>query len=127
MSGRNDGSDRRPPVDGGRLAVATLVGAAGVLFLLEPVVGTITLGGVMIRPVGLSVLVLVAGLVLGGVVFLRRGFRLFGLGHLTAGLGFGLFTLGLLVAWEPLVIGGVLVVIGGTAAVAALSGKQRRA
>jgi hypothetical protein len=108
-------------LDAGPLVVGTFVGLGGLFFMLEPVVDPVSVGGVDIRMVGLSALSLVVGLNLGAAVFLYRGQRLVGVAHGVAGLGFGTFLLGLLVGSGTLLLAGVLVVVGGTLALAAQS------
>lgn len=103
-----------PGADLARLVVGGFVGLAGLLFLAEPFVEPVTVGGLRVRMVGLSAATLAVGLDLGAVVFLRRGDRLVGLAHGVAGLGFSAFVLGLAVGSSALLFVGVFVVVGGT-------------
>ncbi|MFB6073609.1 MAG: hypothetical protein ABEJ89_01195 [Haloarculaceae archaeon] len=101
-SERAGGLDLEP----GPTAVGLLFGLAGLLFLLEPVVGAVALGPVRARPVALSGVALTVGFAVGAVVFARRGNR-------TAALAHGVFAL----AWAGLVAGVAFgsgtVVLGG--------------
>ncbi|QLH76224.1 hypothetical protein HZS55_02395 [Halosimplex rubrum] len=97
----------------GPAAVGTLVGLAGLTFLLEPVVGPVPVGGLRVRPVALSAAVLAAALVLGAVVFYRRGRRLFALAHGVFGLAWTGIVLGTATGSGSLLLGGVLVLIAG--------------
>jgi hypothetical protein len=108
-------------LDPGPLVVGAFVGLGGLFFLLEPVVDPIAVGGLKVRMVALSALSLVVGLNLGAAVFLHRGQRLVGMAHGVAGVGFGLFVVGLAVGSGNLLLAGVLVVVGGMLALAAQS------
>ena len=112
-------------LDPAPLAVGAFVGLAGLLFLVEPVVDPLRLGGLRIRMVALSATALVVGLNLGAVVFLARGDRLVGLAHGVAGLGFGAFLAGLALGSGSVLLVGVLVVVGGALALAAESRNHR--
>mgnify|MGYP006876430766 CR=1 FL=1 len=108
-------------LDAGPLLVGTFVGLAGLLFLIEPVVQPVSIGGLEVRMVALSAVSLVVGLNLGAVVFLYRGQRLVGMAHGVAGVGFGAFLVGLAVGSGTVIFIGVLVVVGGMLALAAQS------
>jgi hypothetical protein len=94
--------------------VGLLVGAGGLLFLLEPVVGPIAIGPVRARPVALSSVVLAAGFCLGAPVFYRRGRRLFGVAHGVFGVAWAGVAVGTALRSGTLVIGAVLLVVAGT-------------
>ena len=96
-------------------AVGVLVGLGGLLFLLEPVVGPVTLGPIRARPVALSAVVLAAGFCLGAPVFLRRGRRLFAVAHGVFGLAWAGIAVGTAVRSGTVVVGAVLLVVAGTA------------
>jgi hypothetical protein len=98
----------------GPAVVGLLVGAGGLLFLLEPVVGPVAIGSVRARPVALSTLFLAAGFCLGAPVFLRRGRRLFGIAHGVFGVAWAGIALGTAVRSERLVVGAVLLVVAGS-------------
>ncbi|ELZ28135.1 hypothetical protein C475_05000 [Halosimplex carlsbadense 2-9-1] len=97
----------------GPAAVGTLVGLAGLTFLLEPLVGPVPLGGLRVRPVALSAAVLAAALLLGAVVFYRRGRRLFALAHGIFGLAWTGIVVGTATGSGRLLLGGVIVLIAG--------------
>jgi hypothetical protein len=106
-------------------AVGTLVGLAGLLFLIEPVVGPLALGGLRVRPVALSTVVLALGFGLGGVVFLRRGRRLIGIAHAVGGVGWGLLALAPAVGSETALVLGLAVVVGGSVALFVQGSRNR--
>ncbi|MFB6173221.1 MAG: hypothetical protein ABEI39_01120 [Halobacteriales archaeon] len=100
-------------VEAGPAAVGTLVGLAGLAFLLEPVVDPVAVGGLRVRPVALSAVVLAVGLSLGAVVFYRRGRRLFALAHGVFGLSWTAIVLGTALGSGTLLVAGVVLVIAG--------------
>lgn len=95
------------------VAVGVLLGLAGLLFLLEPLVGPLPVGGLRVRPVALSAVMLALGLDLGAVVFLRRGQRFVGLAHAIAGAGFTALVVAVAVDSGTLAVSAVLVLGGG--------------
>ncbi|WP_135365238.1 hypothetical protein [Halosimplex halophilum] len=97
----------------GPVAVGALVGLAGLTFLLEPLVGPLAVGGLRVRPVALSAVVLAAALLLGAAVFYRRGRRLFALAHAVFGLAWTGIVLGTATGSGTLLVGGVVLVIAG--------------
>lgn len=107
-----------------RYAVGTLVGLAGLLLFVEPLVGPLDLGPVAVRPVALSVGVLALGLSLGGVVFLSRGRWLVGVAHAVPGAGFALVFGATALGSEGGLLAGVAVVVGACFALA--DGLRRR-
>ena len=106
--------------------VGLLVGAGGLLFLLEPVVGPVALGPVRARPVALSAVVLATGFCLGAPVFLRRGRRLFGVAHGVFGLAWAGVAVGTAIRSGTLVLGAVLLVVAGTGFLLAQARDWRR-
>lgn len=72
------------------MAVGTFVGVAGLLFLAEPVVDPVRIGGARVHAIALSVIVLTVGFALGAAVYLRRGQRLIGIAHAVGAGGWGL-------------------------------------
>jgi len=94
--------------------VGLLVGAGGLLFLLEPVVGPIAIGSVRARPVALSAVVLAVGFCLGAPVFYRRGRRLFAIAHGIFGLAWAGVAVGTGLRSGTLVVGAVVLVVAGT-------------
>ncbi|MFB6255538.1 MAG: hypothetical protein ABEH58_02230 [Haloplanus sp.] len=70
----------------GPTLVGLVVGAGGLLFLVDPLVGPVAVGSAEVRPVAISTVVLGVGFGLGAPVFLRRGHRLFGIAHGVFGL-----------------------------------------
>ena len=112
-------SDRPSPLSAldlepGPAVVGLLVGAGGLLFLLEPVVGLVALGSVRTSPVALSSVVLTAGFCLGAPVFYRRGRRLFAVAHGVFGLAWAGVAVGTALRSGTLVIGAVVLVVAGT-------------
>ena len=97
----------------GPAAVGTLVGLAGLTFLLEPLVGPVPVGGLRVRPVALSAAVLAVALLLGAVVFYRRGRRLFALAHGVFGLAWTGVVVGTATGSGALLLGGVVLLIAG--------------
>lgn len=72
MSADASGPLPYPAVDRGPLLVGVLVALAGVAFLVDPLVGAVTVGGVVVRPFVLSAGILAAAFGVGAVVFHRR-------------------------------------------------------
>lgn len=105
-------------LDPGPLVTGAFVGLAGVLFLLQPVVGFVRLGGLRVRPVGLAAVALAAGMAVGAVVYLRRGKRLVGGAHAVGAVGWGSIVLGTAIANGPILLGGVVVLVVGMLALA---------
>jgi len=97
----------------GPAAVGTVVGFAGLLFLLEPVAGPVAVGDLRVRPVALSAAVLAVGLCLGAVVFSRRGRRLFALAHGIFGVSWAGIVAGTALGSGTLLLGAVVVLIAG--------------
>ena len=94
--------------------VGLLVGAGGLLFLVEPLVGPVAVGPVRARPVALSAVVLAVGFCLGAPVFYRRGRRLFAVAHGVFGLAWAGVAVGTALRSGALVIGAVVLVVAGT-------------
>jgi len=99
--------------EAGPMAVGTLVGLAGLLFLLAPVVDPVPIGGLDVSVVALSAVVLTLGFALGTVVFARRGRRLFAMAHGVFAVAWALLVLGPLVGNENLLWAGVVVLVAG--------------
>ncbi|GGM32015.1 hypothetical protein [Haloarcula argentinensis] len=97
----------------GPVAVGTLVGLSGLLFLLTPVVEPIAVGSLQVSTVALSAVVLTLGLALGTVVFARRGRRLFAIAHGVFAVAWALLVLGPLLGQEALLLAGVVVLVAG--------------
>jgi hypothetical protein len=97
----------------GPVAVGLVVGLGGLLFLLEPVVDPVPVGGLVVRPVALSAVALACGFSLGAVVFYRRGRRLFALAHAVFGVAWAGLVVGTLVGAGWLVVGAVVLVVAG--------------
>ena len=102
-------------LDPAPFAVGTLVGLAGVLFLLEPVVEPIPIFGTPTPPFVLSGATLAIGFGLGAAVYLRRGRRLIGLAHAIGAGGFGLLVGATALASSTVLVAGVAVLAGGCA------------
>jgi len=99
--------------EAGPMAVGTLVGLAGLLFLLAPVVDPVPIGGLDVSVVALSAVVLTLGFALGTVAFARRGRRLFAMAHGVFAVAWALLVLGPLVGNENLLWAGVVVLVAG--------------
>ncbi|KOX94485.1 hypothetical protein [Haloarcula rubripromontorii] len=97
----------------GPVAVGTLVGLSGLLFLLTPVVEPVAVGSLQVSPVALSAVVLTLGFALGTVVFARRGRRLFAIAHGIFAVAWALLVLGPLLGQEALLLAGVVVLVAG--------------
>ncbi|EMA22219.1 hypothetical protein [Haloarcula argentinensis] len=97
----------------GPVAVGTLVGLSGLLFLLTPVVEPVAVGSLQVSTVALSAVVLTLGFALGTVVFARRGRRLFAIAHGVFAVAWALLVLGPLLGREALLLAGVVVLVAG--------------
>jgi len=97
----------------GPIAVGTLVGLAGFLFLLTPVVEPVPLGGLLVSPVALSAVTLTAAFALGTAVFALRGRRLFAMAHGIFAVAWTLLVLGPLLGNGDLLLAGVVVLVAG--------------
>ncbi|GGN93109.1 MULTISPECIES: hypothetical protein [Haloarcula] len=97
----------------GPVAVGSLVGLSGLLYLLVPVVGPVSLGGLSVSVVALSAVVLTLGFSLGFVVFARRGHRLFAAAHGIFAVAWALLALGPFLGSGPVLIAGVVVLVAG--------------
>lgn len=96
------------------MVVGTLVGVAGLLFLAEPVVDPVAVGGARIHMLALSVLVLTVGFALGAVVYLRRGERLIGIAHAIGAGGWGLVAGATALGSSAALFLGFAVLVGGS-------------
>jgi len=95
------------------VAVGSVVGVAGLLFLAQPYLGRVPVGGVRIPAFVLAAGVLGVGFAVGAVGFWYRGQTRLAVGHaLGAGAWLALFA-GASVGSSPLVVAGVVVVIAG--------------
>ena len=97
----------------GPVAVGTLVGLSGLLFMLTPVVKPVAVGSLRVSTVALSAVVLTLGFALGTVVFARRGRRLFAIAHGVFAVAWALLVLGPLLGQEALLLAGVVVLVAG--------------
>jgi hypothetical protein len=105
-------------LDPGPLVTGGFVGLAGLLFLLQPVVGPVALGALRVQPVALSAVALALGLGIGAVVYLRRGKRLVGGAHAVGAVGWGGIVLGTAAGNGTILLGAILVLVGGMLALA---------
>jgi hypothetical protein len=99
--------------EAGPIAVGTLVGLSGLLFLVTPVVDPVPVGGLLVSPVALSAVALTAAFTLGTVVFARRGRRLFALAHGIFAVAWALLVAGPLLGNGDLLLAGVVVLVAG--------------
>lgn len=102
-------------VDFPSLVVGALVACAGGLFLVEPIVDPFVIFETTIRPIALSAIVLTAGFGLGAVLYRRRNHRSIALAHAIGALGFASLAGAMAVGSQPLLFGGVVVLVGGSA------------
>lgn len=100
-------------LEAGPMAVGSLVGLAGLLFLLAPVVDPVPVGGLAVSPVALSAVTLTAGFALGTVVFALRGRRLFAMAHGVFAVAWALLVAGPLLGSGDLLLAGVVVLVAG--------------
>lgn len=106
-------STRSRLTDPGRLLVGGGMALAGALFLAQPLVDPVALGGVRVAPFALSAVVLAVALDAGAVVFYRRGERTAALAHGVAGLGWSLVVSGPVLGSGAVLFLGLAVVVGG--------------
>ena len=99
--------------EAGPIAVGTLVGLSGLLFLVTPVVDPVPVGGLLVSPVALSAVALTAAFTLGTVVVARRGRRLFALAHGIFAVAWALLVAGPLLGNGDLLLAGVVVLVAG--------------
>lgn len=99
--------------EAGPIAVGSLVGLAGLLFLVAPVVDPVPVGGLRVSPVALSAVTLTAGFALGTVVFGLRGRRLFAMAHGVFAVAWALLVAGPLFGNGDLLLAGVVVLVAG--------------
>ena len=102
-------------IDGPSIVVGVLVAYAGWLFLLEPVLDSVGVFGLAIRPIALSAIVLASGFGLGAVLYGQRGRRLIGIAHAIGATGFGLLAGAMALGSQLFLFGGVVVLVGGSA------------
>jgi hypothetical protein len=100
-------------VEFGPAVVGLVVGAGGLLFLIDPLVGAVALGPFRTRPVALSTVTLGVGFCLGAGVFGRRGHRLFATAHAVFGLAWLGVGVGTGLGNGVIVVGAVLLVVAG--------------
>jgi len=99
--------------EAGPVAVGSLVGLSGLLFLVTPVVDPVPVGGLLVSTVALSAVVLTAAFTLGTVVFARRGRRLFAMAHGIFAVAWALLVAGPLLGEGDLLLAGVVVLVTG--------------
>lgn len=107
----------------GPALVGGLVGLAGLLFLVEPVVDPLAVGGLRVHPVALSAAVFALALSTGAVVFGRRGRRTFALAHAVFAVAWTGIVLGTALGSGAVLVGGVVLAV---AAGGALVEQSRR-
>jgi len=100
-------------LDAGPVVVGCVIALAGVLFLAEPFVAPVSLGGTDVPVAAFSFLALAVGLDLGALVFYWRGQRTAALAHGVAGAGWTLLVAGPLLGSTAVMWFGVAVVVGG--------------
>jgi len=101
-------------IEFGPAVVGLVVGAGGLLFLADPLVGTVAVGPLRARPVALSTVVLGGGFCLGAGVFWRRDHRLFAVAHAVFGLAWLGVAVGTALRRGTVVVGAVLLVVAGS-------------
>jgi hypothetical protein len=111
------------PADAADLAPLVIVGCLGVgvgLFLADPFVEPVSVGG---TDVGLSVLAAVVfalGLSIGGGSYARRGRGRLGAVHIVGALGWLTLAAGTAISNTPVLVGGGVLLVASTAALVAL-------
>ncbi|WP_135821344.1 hypothetical protein [Halostella litorea] len=95
------------------VAVGTVVGLAGLLFLADPYVGAVRVGGVTVRPFVLSAGVLGVGFALGAALFGRQGRRTAARIHAVGAVAWLALFAGASVGSPTLVVAGVVLVAAG--------------
>lgn len=113
---------RRPDAAGA--VVGSVLALAGALFLLQGVLDWLVIGSLRVRPLALSVVALAVGFCLGGVLFLRQGRRLLGVGHAGMGAGWGLSILGTVTGSGLALLGGVGLIVGTSFFLVAEAGRR---
>lgn len=99
----------------GPATVGVLVGLAGLLYLVTPVIrpNPFPVAGVAVNTVVLAAGVFTVGLTLGAVVFARRGHRLFAIAHAIFAAAWALLVLGPLLGNGDVLLAGVVVLLAG--------------
>jgi hypothetical protein len=100
-------------VDPAPLVVGAFMALAGVLFLAEPFVPPLALGGTAVPVAAFSFLALAVALDLGAILFYWQGERTAAMVHGVAGLGWTLLMLGPALNSGAIWLLGLAVVIGG--------------
>lgn len=95
------------------VAVGSVVGLAGVLFLAQPYLGRVPVGDARIPAFVLAAGVLGLGFAVGAVGFFARGRARLGAGHAVGALAWLALFVGASVGSQVVVLGGVVVVIAG--------------
>lgn len=108
-------------VDAAPLIIVACLGAGGLLFLADPLVGPIEVFGVEFRTLVASAIVIAAGLLVGSSVYIRRGRRILGYVHAFGGLGWVLVVLGTLLDSPPLLVAGAITLVVGAVAIVVLA------
>jgi len=111
--------------DAAGAAVGTVVGLAGLLFLADPLVGPVSLGGVAVRPFVLSAGVLGVGFALGAVLFGRQGRRTVARVHGVGAVVWLALFAGASVGSPTLVVAGVVLVAAGALTLGAEAARRR--
>ena len=93
--------------------IGLAVGIGGLLFLAEPFVDPLAVGGTRLPVVFLSVIVVAIGLLFGGAAYLRRGRRRIGLAHAVGGAGWALVAVGTALGSGVVLFAGLAVLLGG--------------
>ena len=107
------------------LIVGAIMAVAGLLFLAEPFVDPVMLGGRMVPVAALSFVALAVALDVGAILFYRAGRRSAALAHGVAGLGWTLLIVGPLLGSVPLWWLGLAVIIGGAVFLVVEGGRDR--
>lgn len=113
MRSTSESDDRAVDLDPLGIAVGSVVGCAGVLFLAQPFVGTIDVGGAAVPAFVLSAGVLGLGFAVGAVGFRYRGERRIAAGHAVGAVAWLALFLGGSVGSQALVVLGVVAVVAG--------------
>jgi hypothetical protein len=121
-----DGAAARSGFDPVPAVIGVAVGVGGLLFLAEPFVEPVPVGGLRLPAAFLSVLFVGAGLLFGCSVYLRRGRWRLGVAHGVGGAGWTFVAVGTVLRSGPLLLVGLAVLVGGCVGLVAMVSRLPR-